>query len=90
MGRTPACVNPDALVTGHGENSTKRCRHDNLLRHWRYLHLTRPRDHRSTPESNVQLEALRCAFGRLVSYPFPFFHFRKVGLHRRFACPLRH
>jgi hypothetical protein len=24
MGRTPACVNPDALVAGDGENSTKR------------------------------------------------------------------
>src|SRR5262249_37329206 len=32
MGRTPACVNPAALVTGYGENSTKRLLHDRLLR----------------------------------------------------------
>src|SRR5262245_64640245 len=36
MGRTPACVNPDALVAGNGENSTKRSLQDRLLRQCYY------------------------------------------------------
>src|SRR5262245_16020939 len=35
-GRTPACVNPVARVTGHRENSTERSLHDRLLRQCYY------------------------------------------------------
>src|SRR5262249_26152411 len=51
-GRTPACVNPAALVTGYGENSTRRLLHDRLLRQGYYPDLTRP-GRPLTPESET-------------------------------------